>query len=640
MKAQNPDSIAPVGHIYDYEVEGSGGPWVIDSCISPVIESISTVILENGDVVVEIIFSDENPIPSGDIIVSGFKLTETFYQNSTNSFVWSGTPPTEEDVINFIYVDPCTDSYYEGSVSTDCNRYGTTSGISLQFFTDYQNWRANPENMPLHEFLNSLSYLTPIQRWSFYQSTILDCDPIEVVTEIIPDGAGPNSGLCNCDLISLDWVMSPGSAPALGNANPSVDGEVSSINEYERVNESGANRYTYYHEIGAGATKHASLRYKDLYGDGVMRNRTFGYATDSGNPRRTRSLITLQCMNGEGFPEACGCSKPIEIQYEYGASLYTRAELRPSLFGRKKASGAATIDMATMSYTFEGQDEVLLNASNYSQAAECEMEINDEFIENYYEAMIAWVTLGLVASDSTQSITQNGDTLITAAGNSLAELWNTDFNISTPCEAFSESHGFTGNVNLEIEPNKTLELTMRSTEHLEVWGRRSHDSKSQVTSAHTIAYYITSQEGNTPDWCCSDHAGSYIATSLEDDFPQESLHDAVAGLFSSNAGGLPNLDSFSDYGVRVKSNQSNDDCADIIIQSLVLHNGPAVKKQVIAVSGKTILDIEPNQSVQSYNLPDGAYYLLHLSETGSILDTRPLQVFDNQVQTNEWYENE
>ncbi len=587
----------------------------IDTCQVPVVESISVVLLEGGEVLVEVLFSSDHPQPQGNVTLSGVKLDKFTYMTN-GIYHWTGD--TEEGIATIRFVNPCDNSYIEHEFQLGC--YQIMLGYPYEFWEDYRAWQDEINGPTLADFLNGLPYLTHAQIWSFFQATALNCAPISHNDYLgTIDSDNYDLGECVCDVITGSVVLTE-LAATIPSVVRNADGSVVRGNFYDDGGLSGGiNRWFARHEINAGATKHAALRMRDLYGNNSFEGMTL-QDTVNGGINSSKLVVTLQCLNGEGFAEECVCAKNMSVYYQYNARMEARAELRRA--SQERASGAYVSDVGYFAVGQPGNSagDVIQNMSIQSLAAECERDLNAEFVNDFADFLTNLAGAAITFTDSTTLEIQDTAVIGETLG-SLADLINGNAFVGTPCETRWLDNNLSGHLDTQLEPNTTLEFTVGSLHDLRVFGQRSYDSKAATSSGHALAVYVSSSEGTVPDWCCSEHVGVYSATSIHPLLSQSTYHDEVdAFLFGRNFA-FPGLDALGDFGNRVSPNRSNPNCGNVPYLPLVLKPAKAQSYHLYNMLGQLLISLDASENLLEYLPDDGAYVLVAEDANGHVVST-------------------
>ena len=611
-----------------------------DSCSAQILD-IAIARMEGNLVQVEVIIDTEwgldlaaQPHPYNRLFVSipGRITNLPVSANSDGRYVFI-VSIEESQSFTFAAYDQCVNVYDTIGTSPSACGVGWVP-FDPQFQADFIAYTSNSEDVAIHDWLNSLDYLSATQRWAIYQSIFADCAEIPFDNGVPPTLSGPYTEPtqeCSCSVVRFTRNILPGTVPQRGNGTIGVE----RIWEY-----GGQNGVSYqYYSLSGGPSKHIYTK-ASAEGSG---NNPFtlrrGSGQTSGLTRRAELSVVLVCFDGIGQISHCGCSRDLEVFYEYRANLTTHTQVTFAFWPGKESQSMAT-DYGGLAATIgnDGDTEVI-DFSIKTIASACEKEPNPAFysaLGSLIGGIVAfnWVTpqaTGGTVIDSAR-IVQQQNQLSSNIGANLGTLLSSSPSIATPCESISETNELKGTKTFQLTPNEFVKLEMRSGDLTQVGGKRSFYSTALINSGFAIATFINSKDNFTdPDWCCTQTGGSWMAASLVPDYTEATLLDNISAWHSTllyNHGSAT-----TGVGAYVSDGEGLFGCANVEIENLVIKELENIGRYFVHdISGRVVAEITNRDELSSLSLEDGFYIISSQSRNGSILKTEKIMSFNGRLQ--------
>lgn len=630
------------------------------NCDRPQIDDLSFIFLDNGTILIEVVFQDDLPLPHES------SRTNVEVVGNTRSYNMTGpmgalrnrytliVPSDDLSELAVVYFDPCTDSFQD-FYSTQVFCGASTNLISHPSFdSQYDEHRDNPELFGGNrEFLNSLDYLTSIQRIAFYQSFMTeDCLPVPpyMIGGPIPDNYGPNIGPCFCSEVAVRRVITPGNVVGLGIGNASQGrGAMTPI--------SNSNPATWNNDYSKGAAKWVDRHARDDKGNGNVISNIF---TSTGTVRTTEISIRLFCNEGNS-PSNCGCEKRVWADYSYKGFLEARAGL-----GRgknpKRAEGYAVdgafvaLQKKLTNTTVPVIDPIEMTVQGV--ARQCAADINDEFVDGalkVVEGLVGYFltakTLGAIDIFSSATTSGEGASTTQIGGGLLGSVFGeavakpkffdgvSDI-ITEPliartgeCGTQAASHRMNNGFGFTIEPNIQTTLILGTTEDVGARGKIGFYSYGQVASAYSLAVAIPTGNGETATFCCSQQGASWIQGSYLNSPNAAGLNGGISAFLGMHNWDAADLDFSMDAGSAVKDS-ANPDCNDVIVDALRLEPREVFSTIILDYTGKPITTFKAGWLDYIF-VPDGIYVLQDFDKNGKFIGTRKAVIFNNQIMNHE-----
>lgn len=628
--AQQPD-LEPV----DWETESTVNPNTSNKCelaYGVSVQSSAIVHLSNGQILAEIVISSLQPY-TGPMRLNTpqatyMALVEISNGGSTRRYQWTGL--VQDDVISFEINNPCAEENLVIHTSmTGCDPLDMVS-VSPQFLEDYSNWTSNVEQGNdggnLISFLNSLTYLTDAQRWSFFQRTAMDCDLLDVdeVYGLIPDSKETYLSECDCQSVLMSKEVSDLSVPFTGFGQVTT-----STNPYHNGGGVGEFRY-YYTDIEGGASKNHNLEIMDWRGSQTaMRD----YARSDSTRRSTITLL-LACLLGEQTPgdPPCECTKRVDVRYDYRADLRLAAEdWRPK--GRYRLGGATLLDAAWVGFQEQGGDFVLQDISVQGDALDFEVDFNSDWGDAIGSLIGNLAAIALVVTDTSTANIQ-GVPFALQAGQDIGTLINEDrliFSGTSGERNLEHTLNPNGSFEVTLNPNKRMHVSLYSADYQRVRGRHSYHVLTHVQAGHMLSAYLPSSDRETEEGCCTQHGFAYVSKQLGPASSPSGLYRGLAlahatqtgftgseisRILTNDAGGLS----------RDNSRDGLDYCNDVFVESLILKNRNTVSFSLFDQLGRTVYSFNRFESPNFSLIEDGSYFLSKIESGGEIITSKPIVI--------------
>ena len=608
-----------------------------ESCRSPRIQDIAFVHLENGQVLVEVHFDPAYPLPSAltdpydrvSLTGAKFGLTGTVAGGVGNVYTFQPDLLPASEEVKITYYDTCSSQWLQsGPYSVGCHPGIGGTIVDEQFQQDYQEFLLNNTNYEqrIHHWLNTLSYLTPIQRWSFYQQTYADCKKVSLddFSFFIPDTYAIDDLPCRCSVVSFRKTLTPGEI--------AVDLGDSDIFGVTLIDETGTNysgKFWDRFDFAAGPAKvvggilagHANW----LASNEQYYSRTIG--SDNAPIRELRTSVALVCRNGEALPARCDCERQLRVEYLYRASLETAVDVNFSTLGQSYAN-ASVSDWAVVSHRTGVEPEVAEEAGIFSLASACNQAINPEFATLFTNFIGSLVGLNLRMTDSAR-VRHNDSVAIASGGQTLASLVTSGLSVGEPCNPQTAVNQITGAFELTLEPNEIQTVLLRSGDAVQVAGHRNYDAAAVSRSGYRVAMYLPSKElSDTPHWCCSHHMGFFISDSYHGAIPESELRSAIEFFLTDY--GFDALSVTTDVGSVSRPNSLFDFCR-ITIEALHLDPSANPLTFVHDLSGRVVGHCQLHESLTNLDLPDGLYVQTSINSDGSITMVKKFVVMNGRI---------
>ena len=490
-------------------------------CESPRLLDLSFVYLNSGQVLFEAIFDTNFPLPSD--MTSGNHHVYLVGDNTSSirmngpsgadGNIYRGSMSQGVDNFTILAWNPCGEMSYDEvySGSAECGD-AINFPVSTQFDDDLAAYLDNEDSFSgYREFLNSLPYLTSIQRFAFCQSMITaDCLPVPpiFIGGGIPDEYGPSLGECHCSKVVIRRDGQLGTIPdqKFGNASAGGAGQTGDITDLQNGTNAWGN------DFGKGAAKWADNHLNKHGGNGDTEANEASTGSTSDPTRSTRIRINLVCSQGD-LPSYCGCSRTVDVDYRYDGEIKAFANLGSSVSAKKKAEGYA-IDGCFLSVSRavdNGPDEVTIHDMSIDGVAMgCEADINPEFISGAVSVLAgigSIISATATGGSSTAVIALFGKiygaTAVDKTASGLTDLLtNPPVSRVGECGLNREVHTMSGSISsLVIKPNKQVGITLGSIERVGAKGIRAFYSYGQAASAYRLAVHVPTSDDSAPIWC-------------------------------------------------------------------------------------------------------------------------------------------
>lgn len=383
------------------------------------------------------------------------------------------------------------------------------------------NDKGDGRTQRLDDYIKALPNVSPYEKVSFLQryllrgkaipNTYIGKDPFPFIREVI-DGSDEDENFtdenrCNCEfVINQSAIAIPDAVPFNNSVDDSYSSDGNAFGDASRwwMN-TRAEGPAKYHLLASDGWKDGNTVYTmryDFAANGPSSNKM---------PYFARLSYHLLCVNMPNIvPEKCGCSKTAKVDFSYKTKVSAKATIRNSWWDRRSFASAQDYSVAliTKEKVNSLNDVQVLDAGLISAQSKCSGGVSPLIISDGLQ--IVWGVIKTVKSAKTGNFSETSDqvdNLITKINSVLEKVFK-----EQECEqAISEGTPLLGGTTLAIEPNDPVSVILLSGSSMVTGGKRSWDSKAEVTSNFHLAGVLL---GSNPDpitsHCCTDYAAQWV----------------------------------------------------------------------------------------------------------------------------------